>query len=205
MKFSRGTRGEKRMDRESAKVWSETFKNIAQIIAIILAGIWTYYTFIRKESPALEARADATSTLHWNAVGGTGECEAQFRVDIDNNGAAAFDISKIQVQGWIFDKIKEPGKIATYLDLAQIQKKGNLIFDTTYSYDPKPRGSEVSAPFVGHYPPGKKFGHSFEWVFDQANNKWAFFRADFFVNGEERNAKWHTGAWGRVCGDGGVK
>lgn len=190
------------IDRESTKIWSETLKNVVQVIAIIVAGYWTYHTFIQKESPALEPRASPSSSLDWNSVGrATDECEAVFRVDIENNGTASFDISKVQVRGWMFDRIKQTDKAATYLELTEVQGKEQPFFDKTYSYSATAKDANVSFPFVGHYPPGGKFGHSFVWIVSRVPIKWVFFRADFYTKRDESQPKWYTGQWGMVCAD----
>ena len=43
---------------ETVRAWTDTARNIAQIVALIVAAVWTYDKFIATEAPSLDIRAD---------------------------------------------------------------------------------------------------------------------------------------------------
>lgn len=188
-----------KLDRDATKAWAETVKNLAEILALFLAACWVVYTFILKEFPALEPRAAASSQLYWDRFDATGECEATFQVDIENNGSASFEIAKVQIRGWSFDRAKQPDDLATYLDLTEVQSKGKPFFDKIYSASTTARDANQSSPFLKHYSPGERFGHSFQWIISRDPGKWVFFRVDFYLKEDGKQPEWYTSKWSRNC------
>jgi hypothetical protein len=182
------------------KEWVEIAKNIVEIIAILSAGIWAYYTFVLKDAPGLEKRVKTESELIWNDVRGTETCEAENKVAFENIGSVAFDISKVRVRGWIFSTITlEDKEIAKYLDVNAILAKETPFFERTFENKEGafPMGW---APFLGHYPPGATWKHSFQFVMKPVLNNWVLFLVEIYEKGNDEEPLDATYQWELICG-----
>jgi hypothetical protein len=178
---------------ESARNLSEMLKNAVTILAIVIAGFWTYTKFIRVEAPTLEPRGSASSSIYWNDLEG-GKCEAVFDVNFANTGNTSFDVTKLEVRGWKFRRNWITGQFATYLDIDEVRNKGELIFQKTYSE----RLSGGNHMFIGHYSPTNTFRHSFVFSIDKAPDQNVYFEADFYINGNDQIQS-YSGSWDSTC------
>ncbi|HEX5603357.1 MAG TPA: hypothetical protein VFX63_12440 [Pyrinomonadaceae bacterium] len=135
------------MDRQSTKDWSEVIKNFAQIVAIVIAGFWTYHLFMQKDAPGLEVRGAAYSDLTWSRLRDSDSYLVDYHPSISNEGNSSFDISKINVKAWQFDPETQPERL-NYVDPETIRSE-KPFFEKTYQL------SETSSSvFASHYPPG---------------------------------------------------
>jgi len=180
---------------QKAKDITEIVKNIAQILARVIAGVWTYYLFGQKEAPSLEPLADVNSSLSWQNTKNDDACRAIFKIIFQNTGNSSFDISKIHLRGWLCDKMQDTTKEVTFLDIDEVQNSGKKIFDKTYESN----GARGLLPFIIHYPPNSAFNHSFDWEVKNIGNKWICFEIEFFKDGENIQPKWVASSWDRVC------
>lgn len=171
----------------SWKEVSEVAKNLVQIIAILVAAIWTYLVFVRTEGPLLEARASAHSDLVWYPSSAYDACIAQLYVTFENIGKAAFRIDRVQLRAWSFDRRLRRDEALHYVDLTEIQKVEPL-FSKDYGV----------GPFAKRYPPGESFRHTFEWVVRREEAAELYFRIDFFEP-DSSSSSWHTGSWSPFC------
>jgi hypothetical protein len=174
------------------KDWSETIKNYCQVLAVLIAGWWTYHLFVQKEAPALEARGNATSELNWFPTAGADDWEVDFGVTLENKGTTSFNISKIRIRAWEFDYGSAKDHIA-FFDPDQIQSKPPS-FEKTY---PLQKGSVL--PFPSHYPPGAANANSFVWLLKNPDcTKRIYFLAEFYKEGQQ-SPNWSTYQWGQEC------
>ena len=183
------------MNLESKKGWSEVIKNYAQIVAVIIAGFWTYHVFTQKESPNLQHRASASSEINWIRENGPSEFTVLFNVTLENTGVTAFNISKIQVRGWEFSLDSKDGNL-TYYDYEKIMA-ATPFFDRTYNTQ-----TTKLLPFPQHYPPGVAFTNSFGWLLrirDEDCKKFVLFSADFYKEGDESGPAWTAYSWDQKC------
>lgn len=186
---------------ESGKNLSEIVKNVVTIIAIVCAGFWGYTKFLRVEAPSLEPRGNANSRIFWNAYDSS-RCEAVFDVDFANLGHSSFDVTKLEVQAWKFTKPWIKDNFATYMDTDEVKKTGERIFEKPYSEFPPGGGIHM---FIGHYPPGATFRHSFVFLVSKSQDQVSkapgqsvYFEASYYLkNSTEPHA--YTGAWSTVC------
>ena len=183
---------------QKAKDITEIIKNLAQVIAILIAGIWTYYLFGQKEAPGLEPRADAVSSLLWQLTEDENFCRAVFNVKFVNNGNSSYDISKVHIRGWHFGSIKDSVSDLSYFDIAEIQKTGEKIFDKVYENTESKIKGNVLLPFINHYSPGSSYNHSFEWEVKNIQNKWICFKIDFYKDKEDK-PEWTAASWDLIC------
>jgi hypothetical protein len=120
-------------NREQIHSWTDVASHIAQVIALVLAGIWTYKTFFESERPSLEAKPDVASELSWAAAPDPGFCDAQFKIEFQNNGKQSLDTAAIRVEGWLAEPREPSGGDPTLIDPDYLQKEGTPFFDETMS------------------------------------------------------------------------
>lgn len=180
-----------KIDRDSVKTWSEIAKNVVSIAAVFVAAYWSYYIFAKKDEPTLQPRAKSTYSLKWNNAGDV--CKANLRVDLENTGASDFNISKVRVQGWNFEKNDQSSGSPVYFELNDVRRKGPTFFDATYD-DSNP------ITFVGHFPPQSGTGHNFEWSFQRQPNRWVYFQVDMYRPEDLNKAATFIGTWDQICG-----
>ncbi|HEX3085400.1 MAG TPA: hypothetical protein VHP99_12790 [Pyrinomonadaceae bacterium] len=172
---------------------------VAVLGAIVGAAgtTFTIFRFYYYDRAAYEPRAAVNSTLEWKSSNLTNQCEATFRVDIENVGAAPFDIDEIRVRAYSFDSSLLGDQKAVYLSLDQMEK-GPRLFD---SADPlfKPHFEKETTPFAGHYAVGGKFFRTFQWLIARDAGRNVYFRIDLKV--KDKNLNWFTAAWSPNCGE----
>jgi hypothetical protein len=181
--------------RESIKVWSEIVKNIAEILAILIAGLWTYNLFLREDAPALELRATIDNNLTWTKLADNNSCEAVMRVHFENTGTSTFDITKVYVTGWKFRLEKSDQTFAEYFDLEKIKRSGELFFEKTYDVANSSEESLLQ-PFVQHYSPGDMYTHNFRWVITSQQDSQVLFFVKLLSDKGNNQESWITYSWG---------
>jgi hypothetical protein len=177
----------------SGKNFSEILKNLFTILALVVGGYWTYTKFVRVEAPSLEPRGTASSGVSWNDLG-SGKCEAVLDEDFANSGNTSFEINKMEIRVWKFRRDSNPGQFVTYLDIDEVRKKGQVIFEKSYSE--KPSGGINM--FIGHYSPTNTFRHSFVFSMNRAPGESVYFEATYYMNGSDHVTA-YTGTWDTIC------
>jgi hypothetical protein len=183
------------MNLQSKKDLSEVIKNYAQIVAVVIAGIWTQHVFSQKESPNLEPRGSAHSEIKWIKENGPSEFTVLFNVTLENIGVTPFNISKIQVRGWEFSSDTKDGNF-TYYDYERITS-APPFFDRIYQTK-----ATTLVPFPIHYSSGASFTNAFAWLLkirDEDCEKFVLFRADFYKEENEVGPAWTTYSWDQKC------
>lgn len=181
---------------QKAKDITEIVKNLAQVIAILIAGIWTYYTFGQKEAPDLEPRADVNGTLSWQNSGNNKSCNVIYNVVFKNNGNSSYNITKALIKGWIFEKKSDSISYVKFLDVDEICNSDNEVFSRVFEKGNADSGKLI--PFMIRFTPGSSYNYSFEWDIKNYNDKWIMFRIEFFKDGES-DPSWMTSSWDRIC------
>src|ERR1700676_190087 len=87
---------------EAVAKWTSGLVNVAQTIAIVIAGIWTYQKFIKMETPSLQPRPAIITELHWSPSGQLDSCRANFVVTVRNDGKTLFTVENVLVRIWDF-------------------------------------------------------------------------------------------------------
>jgi hypothetical protein len=144
----------------------DTVKNVVQIVAIIVAGIWTYIVFVRTEEPALEFRPKVTSSLEWMPIDEGKAFLGEFTVTIQNIGRRSFDIDAVHLKIWI-TKLPSVTSGIAFVNLDEMQV-GSPAFDRTIS------GSALS----GHYSPNTTNNFDFNFLSVGTPNDVSFIRLD---------------------------
>jgi hypothetical protein len=183
-----------------AKDRSEVIKNYMQIVAIVIAGIWTASVFYQKDKPALQFRVDGKGDVQWEQGQTSDACRAVFDVAFQNIGTTSFDIEKVRIRAWRFSKPpKKENDSAIYYDFNPYLVKENLITDRTYLTAAKSSQADVVLPLVGRYPSGVGYNHSFEWEVRRDPGQMIFFRTDLYRKADETETPWYFGGWSPIC------
>jgi hypothetical protein len=148
--------------------WTKSLSHIAQVLALILAGIWTYKSFWETERPSLEPHLTSTADIAWNKVPKKGFCEAVLDVTLENIGKRSVDVTEMRIRGWLIDTPVPAGDDPAFFPYDQVQR-GHQFFDQTFN----------SGYLIDHYPPGAKVEDSFTWYFKEKLTKGAYWQVTF--------------------------
>jgi len=184
-------------------MWVDTASKLAQIVAIALAGVWTYYTFFRTNAPSLENKLDMRSETYWSKTRDEKTCMGMFHVWIKNDGLSSFDIENINLPAWLVDPEALAGSPAdaspSLLDFHQVEARENPL----YKGDPEPIKSDV----VAHYSPGSQYDSEVAFLFKKSPSQLVVFKLDVDGHGSKplifpSGKKVHNYTWDRekVCG-----
>ncbi len=179
-----------RPDRQSFKDWCEILKNVFQIVAIMIAGYWTWHLFRERDAPSLEVRGSASSVIHWYPIKPGDQVQLAFDVDLQNSGVKSFDIAKIVVKTWEFDVGTADG--LNFLDVRKIKSQRAV----EQEYDLTDKGDRS---FPSHYPPGASLTNTFEWTGKPNCQKWILLQAEFYTKKDSTKPDWSTSAWHQQC------
>jgi len=176
------------------KGWLEALLTVVQICAILVAGCWTYYKFIRIDVASLETRPHIASELSWHPSPTPKHCNAEFTVHVENEGRSEFDVSSVHLRAWQFNAPGKENSPAIFLDSDEIEQ-GPTFVDKELT----------SGKLVGPYSPGVKADYSFNWAVQEAPHSMALFSADLQIKGQdkkghERETGWTTENWQEICG-----
>src|SRR5689334_11760214 len=140
-----------------SKEWSEIIKNYVQALAFVIAGIWTYNTFLKKEAPGLESVVTLHGKLSKYSTANDQINKFAYDVNLKNEGVSAIDISKVKISVWKFTfnvkNITQP----TYINIEQIQKTGTLLFEKIYPNAEDKISTDIIFPLIQHYPPNASY------------------------------------------------
>jgi len=154
--------------------WIDTLNKLAQVAALVVAGIWTWNVFARTSAPGLEPKLGLGSELNWIETGGKGSCKGSFHVFVKNEGQRNFEITNVQITAHLLDagSLGEPPANGDPipLDYKSIESKGTelRLGDTdTYKED-----------LSGHYSPGTQNDSDTIFLFKKLPNRLIEFRAN---------------------------
>jgi hypothetical protein len=166
----------------------DALSKIAQILALLLAGLWTYKTFYEADRPALEPRLNTSNAVYWAAIPGDhNNCEATLSVTVQNTGRQSVDVTAVEVAGWLSDPISTRGTDPTLIVGADLVR-GKKFID----------GPVPSKILIGHYPPGTSRTDSFVWYFANEQGKVVSWEVDYQTSRPTQFPS-NTYFWSYVC------
>jgi hypothetical protein len=125
--------------------WTQSVANVAQVLALIVAGMWVCVTFYKSEWPGLEPHLSSRVALKWRDVPAVkSACEAEVAITLENAGKVSADTSGMTVSVWLAP-FKEDFKKPKVVDESTL-KAGTPFFKKTLT----------QSYLVGHFPPGVK-------------------------------------------------
>jgi hypothetical protein len=148
----------------------DTVSKIVQILALVIAGWWTYLTFIRSVEPGLEFRGEGETNLTF--FKGTDEttCIGSVNGRITNKGLTAFDVEEVTIKGW-FTTTDTTGKQGGVPLPSPTTEKPSYINDYEIRATKQPFETIIvnkdskGSSLIRHYPPGSNYDQSFTWLF----------------------------------------
>ena len=180
---------------EPVTKWLALVSTLAQILAIGIAGVWTYQKFMKTEAPSLELHPDVSSDLTWGRTHQADQCKANFIVYVANKGRTSFTVEKVEIRAW---EIAAPGKVSKpwFWDVEKVKAQGNYFFDEEF------REGRLS----GHYPPGFSRHTAFSWpAVPRADSGLILFSAAVALRDSKGNVVTpppFTDYWDETCGGG---
>jgi hypothetical protein len=154
--------------------WVDTINKLVQIVAVLVAAIWTWSVFSRTNAPGLEPKLNVRSELSWSDTDDKDVCTAAFHMGAKNDGQRAIEIETISVAAQIVDlntlpKPPESGEPLP-IDLKFIREHGHEL-DVG---DAEPLPTDL----VDHYAPGVQDDSEATFRFRRSPNRLILFRAD---------------------------
>lgn len=177
------TVAESRLERLQA--WTEIAKSVAQIIALVVAGMWAYAKFIRTEAPLHTPKGITNAELEWSPTSDTSTCRADFTLHLENVGTQPFRVISVRVSVWIFDVGGAHNQTLRLVDESAIMRSPPTFqqnFDNTAlcrTYAPKTISFQM-----------------FSWFVQKEPHKAAFFKAAFI---SEPDLQLEEYRWGTLC------
>ncbi len=177
------------MPSEKIKTISEIAKNVAEVVALIVAGLWAYTQFHETEGPSLELRSLSESKLVWFEVFDPIYCAGEFSISIKNIGKKSFDLKTATIRIWLLD-VPPLGQMVSYVDTNDFLAK-QPTFEKRFSDAEK-------LPLLTHFPPGTEasYDFTFSFKFDKKDRKIAQF--GFIGNGS--GLELQQSRWDYLCG-----
>jgi hypothetical protein len=154
----------------AVKEWTSLLNKAAQILAIVVAGLWTYKTFSEADQPSLEPHLAASADVDWFPVLSPRACEGNVKISLENIGKKSVEVTEVRLRGWIAD-IPSGANLSTprlYSD-EDLEKAGQIFFDKTFN----------SGYLLGHFPPGAKSEDTFNFLFRKQPTKEALWVVEF--------------------------
>ena len=151
----------------------DTTNKLIQIVAVVIAGMWTWIVFARTSAPGLEPKLNLRSALSWSDTADNDVCAAAFHVWAKNEGQRAFEIHTIRVTAQLVDlsnlpKLPDSGDPLP-LDLKFADAHGRFlnIGDTDI----------FRSDLLAHYSPGIEYNSEATFLFRRLKNRLIVFRA----------------------------
>lgn len=162
----------------------ELIKNVVEILAIIIAGMWAYSKYIEFDKP-MEIRTSSTSDLEWYKIPNKDNCMGRLGVTIQNIGTKPFHINKVIVQAWLIDKdaMNHPFKFIS------LQKEKKTLLDEQ-RFDAKHWTS-----LIGTYAVNEDNQNDFTYLMKNTHDSVAYFVMK--ATGPDINIE--EGRWGFTC------
>jgi hypothetical protein len=148
-------------------IWANT-DNITKwihVVALVVAGYWTYTRFIRVEAPSLEPVARVMTKDNTPSITRhDGLCRFNIGIIVRNEGHSSFEIRRVQIQGWQSSAPQPQAGNPAYFDVKKMQEGTQIL-----KVDSLP-DSFLNRP----YPPGSQYDQNFEWDFKRIDPIWMF-------------------------------
>jgi hypothetical protein len=110
--------------------WVDTTNKIMQILALLVAGWWTWNLWNRTSAPGLESKLNVQADLSWNPSSDKTECQASLSIDLKNEGQRSIEVDVVTITAWVIDLqfFPAPSKLQpTFFDPEFIESKGPSV------------------------------------------------------------------------------
>ena len=146
-------------------IWANTdsISKWVQVVALVLAGYWSYTHFFKVEAPSLATVAHvelASIDFNPDDIG----CQLHIGVVIQNDGRTSFDVGRTQVLGWRSQVPRATAENPAYLNIDEMRKGERVL-----SADSVP-----DSYLNKNYPPGSSYDQDFVWEFKSLDGLYLF-------------------------------
>jgi hypothetical protein len=172
---------------EKSRVITEIVKSLAEIIALIIAGLWALSNFQEAEKPSLESRANTESLMQWFHSPDQNHCLGSLGVKIKNIGKKSINLDRAVLSVWVIDQPTYEKEI-TYLDPEQFHTE-KAVYEKNFV------AGQDKLGLLGHFPPDTEGQTDFTFDFEKQAFKIAFF--SFMAYGPDLQI--HERRWSYIC------
>jgi hypothetical protein len=169
----------------------DTLTKAAQVIALLVAGWWTYRVFRLSIFPTLEIRDSGDANINWSKSSDPSDCEGSLDISLSNDGVSPFDVSEMTVTGWLYTSDKKLAgpkdisvpkpTVSSPVSVEIDQIRGNEHF-YQQTFD-----STSTSTLVAHYPPGNKSHDSLIWHFRKAKGQGVLYLVEYKITNSDSN------------------
>jgi len=164
-------------------------KDIVQILAIVIGGMFAIYKFGIEDKPTLEKNLAVSGSLQW--VERSNACTAAFDVEVLNKSKSGIEVKKLRGRAWLIDEPTTSQKAISYFDILHAIEGKEPVESFTY----------IKGPLVQQYAPGQTSNHTFEWLVERRKNAYALFLIEAFATAESDEPLDQQRQWDFVCGE----
>jgi hypothetical protein len=172
---------------DSLDKWINLGKHIVEIVAVFVAGWWTYTRFIQTEEPAQRKNFVTEQQMQWAASPSPMACYGILSLAFQNVSKAEVKIAKVVQRAWLLPLPAFAGQIE-YVD-------PEVLDDAI----PADSSSYTDGPFVQEYPPQAKVRYDLVWTMRRAPGI-ALFRIDLFADSTDSEPTEWAYDWDEICG-----
>ena len=148
----------------------QSWKNIFEILALGIAGVWAVFNFKMKEAPLLEKSANLYIVAHMDSVN-MNMSHAIFDLHIKNIGKTNFDVTSVKIRYWLI-----PFK-------SVIQ---NRFYSPEYFMKVYPAtDSIIDSSLNTHYGPDLEYHRDYEFFLTRSYDTTILLKADVTYSGRE--------------------
>lgn len=167
--------------------WSEKWRNVVEIVAIVSTAIWTVWHFRLYERPEYEKNFLTSPELEWEMTGDQSGCYAIVSMSFRNQSRRSVKVSRVQRRAWIIPDFDVPDTVR-FLDYKTLSA-GPPIENSTY----------LDGPFIQNYPPGAAGSHDLVWLL-RNRQEIVLFRVDIFASAADTIPLDWSYIWDDICG-----
>jgi hypothetical protein len=185
-------------------LWVDTVNKSIQILAVVIAGIWTWIIYARTNAPGLVPKLNLRSELSWADTADKDVCMAAFHVWAKNESQGAFEIDTIKVTAQLLDLTKAPkpsdseDPFPLDLKFADVNGKNLNVGDSDI----------LRRDLLAHYSPGTEYNSESTFLFRWLPNRLIVFRAvlsgqelgDFLMFAASQKISEDTWSSAQLCG-----
>jgi hypothetical protein len=171
----------------------DIIKNVAEIVAIVVAGTWAFWMYVLKDRPALQPKANADVDIKWASL--SSRCIASATLSLENTGNSAIVIRPPTAKAFIVSSSAFPDADAAPLDWPAMLR-------STKGVVPLPGIAPAAMnAFARRYEPGQSHWDTFEWVLHRPKNAtdeaWLYVS---LVATDKSGKEFSYSKWTQVCG-----
>jgi hypothetical protein len=173
--------------RQNWRQWwlvSDISKNWAQVLGLIVAGVWVSFTFALQTCPAREKQLASESKLTWLPGPTPDTCIANLYVKVTNISTRSVYVRRVEAQIWNY-KVSVPQSVnPTYIDsITNPKDPQQYLFQHTFT--------GRTAPLVDELSPKGSVDNDFQWVFRRpAVRSWVSIELQMFEDTAGKRRVW---------------